>query len=426
MEHPLSSSGASLCPQCKAFLPEHHGFVTWCDQCDWNVDPSVKEPLSLYERLYRKAGRASGRRTLAALIKNGELKPVFSLRRLIMYFLCAVVHLISLVLMLAGLYVLYTTRLSLVPAVLGSLLLLLAWMTRPRFHRMKDTPLSREEFPVTYQVVDEIAASLNARSVSGIVPWAAYNAAFGQYGPRRKSYLFLGIPLLSVLNKQEWVALLSHEIGHGMNGDPNRGLFFNSAINTLTVWHSIIRPERILGSDGYSFTILFMIPVNLMLLLLSKGVHLFLALLCHLNWLDSQRAEFLADRIAVEGAGKEAKLGLLHKLSLNSLFEFCVRKTINTRNTSPLLDEFARQAAALPEREHERLRRAARLEGSCLDNTHPPTADRIAFMESLPDREPAYRLSDDQFRRMKRELFSMQGDVERLILEDYRSNVLGY
>ena len=31
------------CPECSAKLPVYKGFVTWCDNCNWNVKPYKAE-----------------------------------------------------------------------------------------------------------------------------------------------------------------------------------------------------------------------------------------------------------------------------------------------------------------------------------------------------------------------------------------------
>lgn len=168
-----------------------------------------------------------------------------------------------------------------------------------------------------------------------------------------------------------------------------------------------------------------MLPVNVIFLLVSQLIYLMLYLICHLNWLDSQRAEFLADRLAAEASGKEAKLSLLNKMHLHSLYEFCVLKTINNRNPKPLFDEFSAQAANLPARELERLKRASLLNDSRLDTTHPPTPHRISYIQSLEKNKPRYELTDELFHQLKLELSSVKGEVERKVLDDYRGYLFG-
>ncbi len=38
-----TSTGVS-CPQCGALCPSDPRYVTWCDQCDWNVRPAGAVP----------------------------------------------------------------------------------------------------------------------------------------------------------------------------------------------------------------------------------------------------------------------------------------------------------------------------------------------------------------------------------------------
>jgi len=360
------------------------------------------------------------------MLQNSALPPRFPLRKLLTLGACAFVHLISLSLFICGVYLLITQYASPL-LVIGIILLLLAWSTRPRGYKLPAKPLAREQFPPNYQLMDELSASLGAGRVHGIIIDGKFNASVAHIGLSGKKVIHLGLPLICVREKEELAALIAHELGHGINGDLASGLFIHMAIHTLLTWYEVIKPDRLYETNDISaFIALLMVPVNAGLWLISKFLYGALMIICHLNWHDSQRAEYLADRCAVRVSSKKAVLSLLHKLHFGPLFHLHVQRAINNRNKPPLFDQFQRQAAHLPEMEWERIRRVSLKEDSRLDTTHPPTVHRIAYIHSLEAESPGCAITDDLYNRCKAELASLQPDIEQKTLDLYKSDVLGW
>ena len=54
--------------------------------------------------------------------------------------------------------------------------------------------------------------------------------------------LRLGVPLLTILDGQEVVALVGHELAHQVNGDATRGLVVGTALETLRRWYYAFTP----------------------------------------------------------------------------------------------------------------------------------------------------------------------------------------
>jgi heat shock protein HtpX len=54
-----TDNSENACPQCGAVLASPAGFVVWCDQCDWNVDPTAlkAESAGSLQSIYRRLGR---------------------------------------------------------------------------------------------------------------------------------------------------------------------------------------------------------------------------------------------------------------------------------------------------------------------------------------------------------------------------------
>src|SRR5262249_35252125 len=161
--------------------------------------------------------------------------------------------------------------------------LLLAWGLRPRFPKRPKNVLPRDAAPATYEFVSMVGAHLGAGIVDGIVvtPW--FNAGLGRVGWRRKTILYLGLPLTRVLEPDEFVALLGHEIGHRVNGDPTRGAVVGTALVTLRSWYVFTYPRQV----HTAVQLLATLP----LIVASTGARMVWTALIHLSFRDSQRAE---------------------------------------------------------------------------------------------------------------------------------------
>lgn len=303
--------------------------------------------------------------------------------------------------------------------------MVIAWITRPKPNRLPHLPLSREHYPNLYKVTDEISSVLNADKVYGIIIDEKFNASFSQIGWKQKKILRLGLPLLSVLNKDELVALISHEIAHGINGDLNRSLWVGSAIHTLSSWYQITKPDKIFDTR-HSTGAFLMIFANILLLLVSQILYLLLYILCHLNWRDSQRAEYLADQFAAKTAGKAAILSLLNKLHLKDLFEFTILKVINTKRDGHFFEDFVEHFLMIPAKELERIKRVELLDTSRLDATHPPTGNRITYINSLNLDQPEHIIKNETYQLIVKEITKLHVSIEKSILEDYKLRYIQY
>jgi heat shock protein HtpX len=304
----------------------------------------------------------------------------------------------------------------------GVVLLALAGFLRPRFSRVPKKIVPRETLPTWYRVADEVARAVGAAPVHGIILTADFNASFSQPGfPRRKTVLRLGLPLLTVLDTEERIALLGHELAHGANGDPRRGFVVGSAVDTLARWYWLLRPEQIFDDNLTGLAWLGGVLGSIASLALSVIPWSVAFVLVHLFWRDSQRAEYLADRLAVRVAGTAAMLRLLDALHLGSTVHFTMQRAVlSPTGGGDIFADVRESVASLPERERERIRRVERLEGSQLDATHPPTAFRIDLIGSNPVQRPAVSVNATDARALDDELTPFQPAVHSALLDRYR------
>jgi Zn-dependent protease with chaperone function len=168
---------------------------------------------------------------------------------------------------------------------------------------------------------------------------------------------------------------------------------------------------------------LLVAPFNLVFIGLAQIPRVGAQLMAIVVYRDSQWAEYLADYLASVAAGKSAAISMLHKLQLQGIYEYVVQRTALNRDARPLFDELAHQIAIMPPRELERIRRVGLMEQSGLDDTHPPTHQRIGFMEKRGALEGRVRLAGEEWQTLKRELAQVHPWAEKMILDLYKANI---
>jgi Zn-dependent protease with chaperone function len=440
------------CPECHAILPVHYGYVTWCDKCDWNLCPQEPDlPQGLLESRYALLGKKLGKGLFDELAKSRSLQPRLNSSKVLAFAIASLVHLITLICGGVGVWLVVTSfagdQLQVPKLMLGAILIGVAWMLLPRFPWLYDDELevlARKDFPALYRLADEIARGLSSSRVDHIVVGCSFNAAFAQFGWQRKNLLYLGLPLLSILDNRETIALLGHELAHRVNGDPSRGFFIGSALNSLARWNRLLLPRQI--DDRHRLVLfilpaliamaLFMgftrmwlkefielvallVPVVLGMLILGFFARLGIIMLVHLLWRDMQRAEYLADALAVQASGTKAMLHLLEKMHLAGTFGLVLHQFALNNRKRNLFEELRNHIAQVPQRELERIRRIERLEATRLDDTHPPTVYRIALISERDVVEPKVTISPRLVERAQSELRALEPKIQSELLDLY-------
>lgn len=413
--------GKTYCPNCHSELTVNKGYVAWCESCNWNLNPLHNQAKNeafqdFYARISRKLGHE-----LLKFMKEGHYQSKLTPALCMAYILSGCVHLVSCAILVAGIW-LAIIGWGKFFFMLGSVVcLVVAWLTRPRFGRIQDPILPKEEWPILYKVVNDVASILQAKPVTAITIGYDYNAAFGSAGLRGDKYLRLGLPLFAVLNAQERVALIAHELGHGVNKDTSKGFFIGTAISSLAVWHDMLRPDAII-EESPNLVDIMMIPINLILLGMSRIIYGIMYILAHMLFQDSQRAEYMADYLATTVSGVKAKVSLLEKNHLGQYYQYVMQRALITKDHTTLFQELRNQFANMPEQEITRIRRIGRMEESRLDATHPPTAYRIEFLEAQGHVNPAYEIPTDDLQLLEQELQKLEEQFQPKILSFYKDN----
>lgn len=242
-----------------------------------------------------------------------------------------------------------------------------------RVHPPEGTELTREQFPELFADVDALSQSLNAPKVHTIVLTEDFNAAMSQnpllgvFGWYR-NYLILGLPLMQTLPRDQFLAVVAHELGH-LSGQHSR----------FSVW--IYRVRATWG--------------NLLDSLTDRGGRSAGVFRSFLRWYAPyydastfvlrRENEYAADRCSAEATSRQAAANALVNIELRGRYlseHFWPDITRKSRETAaPPQDLFFSMASALsspvPFQDGSRwLTEALRIETGYTD-THPSLSDRL-------------------------------------------------
>jgi len=383
---------------------------------------------SVFAQVYDSLGRRLGRRTFEQVRNAREVKPRFTAANGLALLFGLLVHGVTLAFFLFGLYFVVAHK-NPGYVILGLILLLVAWELRPRLGKRPKGSLDRSKLPATFELLDRIAASLGARRVEGVVVSPELNASITTRGWRRRTFVFLGLPLVAILTPQEQVAVVAHELGHAVNHDPRRGAFIGTALGSLQTWYYLLRPERVgrarparagRGDMGWLATLV----VSVVLTPVAWLIRQLWSLMIHLTWQTSQRAEYLADEMASRVAGSAAAASALRKLTLGSLFDDAVLASTTTEQRGKsLIEDFRRRVEEYPRGDLEYGLSKETERGFRLDTTHPPLAYRVEFVMAHPA-EADVTLGWDDSERIDAELKGFEQAVRTWLIENYRSSLI--
>ena len=415
-EHPTH------CPQCRESLPRTGKFRLWCPGCEWNLqgEPTARivwnRKGSLFSRALRSFGNRFATAQFEALLKVDEtvLRPRLTRSKLLAYGLALLVSVVYVGLLAAGLMLIWPLRMP--QTIVGIFLVLLFVAVRPRWRKPDgERRLARVEAPGLFALVDQVSAALGTRAPDCIAIDGTFNATFGTVGPFRRSILTIGLPLWCLLSGQQRVALVGHELAHGINNDPLRGTILAAATQMLFSWIAMVRPDRLVGATPNVFVALAEFPFRLGLLLIAKLLHLWATALLALIWHESQRAEYLADAIGARASGTGPARELFERIAYaDCVVAVAERIAYQIRGESDFFEDFPRYVADLPDLERERLKRQALRAGVQFDSSHPPNAFRLRMLarNDLPVRvvltPQASKAIDEELRAMRPQ---MQGSL---------------
>lgn len=404
-----TDQGATRCPQCAHQLPADPLYVTWCDQCDWNVDPTGPTDKTPAWRLRLEHRLAD---TLYRELEQGKIhRPGWDAARVAAYLLSAVILLLPLAGLLGGIALLVFYRPLWLSAPLSLIAFGVALLLRPRANQLdSDTQLiHREQAPLLFALLDKIAAAVGTTPVGAVALDAEPNVYYARVGWRFTPVIGIGLSAWMGLRPQERVAVLAHEFGHGRNGDARHGWVVNSAAAILDELDETFseqpydryREEAAYLTDSGTAASLITRFVNATVGGAVRGVQW---VLTRIDLRSRQRAEYLADRRSAEIAGSEAGARALERLVLMESSHRALQQAVRFSSEVDPLEAATRTVNEIPAREVERRLRVSGLRDSRIDASHPPTNLRVKLIRARPAQSALVVLANDQSRAIDREL----------------------
>ncbi|TDD27570.1 hypothetical protein E1218_09925 [Kribbella turkmenica] len=417
-----SAGEVTNCPECGHQIRVDRRYVTWCDKCDWNVDPSPVEDSTPAWRLKLEHRLAE---SLYRELETGAVhRPGWDAARIAAHVLSALILLVPLACLLAGIALLALYRPLWLSVPLALLAFCLTFLLRPRLGRLPtDAQLvHRDQAPVLFRVLDEVATAVGTRKATAVVVDADANISYQQVGWRFRPVVGIGLPLWAGLRPQERVAVLAHEFGHGRNGDAGSSWLLAGAWSVLDELHQTFseqhgdRIRREEGYEDYTGATFASRLVNATVGGLVRGIAW---LLLRLELRSGQREEYLADRRSGEIAGSEAAARALERLLLADRAYHAMERALRFPGDVSSLEAVRRSVSEVPAREIERHVRASRARETRTDASHPPTYLRIKLLRARPATTARVVLGISESAAIDREL----ADPAHRVLAELRSEL---
>lgn len=394
----MTEQRTQLCPDCGREVDCNPSFPRWCPACDWNLDPLPARPRRGARRVAEKAADRLARRLYEQIRARPPRGRGGYLSRLLTWSLACYVHLLTAA-MAVGAVLLIVPGLGLAAPVrvLGAVLLGGPALYVQPFRRRERQPyaaIGRADAPALFALVDEVARDIGGPAVDSIVVTAEFNASYFKLSTRRPA-IAIGLTLWSILEPQEWVALLGHELGHRVNGDLRRTAFVGRAIASVRRWRLLLEPgyrparQRMAGGFGTGPVILAELLLPLVLIPLALLVETFGNGMQLLVYRQGQRSEYYADDLSAATAGTAAAVSLLNKMLIGDSCEQVMLHARRHRPDTNVWQAVREFAESVPEMEWQRRSRLAARSMQRVDISHPPTQLRARMLRDRPAREPS-------------------------------------
>ena len=387
------------CPQCGHQLSSDPRYITWCDRCDWNVDPTpaerFPEPTWRLEQEQRLAG------TLSRELERGAVhSPGWPPARASAFLLALPILVLPLPGLIGGLALLVFYRPVWLGIVLAAIVLTLTAAFRPRVIQLPPGAqlVARDSAPHLYDVLDRLTTATGTPPIRAVAVTTEPVISVDRIGWRYRRTLQLGMPLWSGLNPQERIAAVAHEAY-----DDKLAIHeyvVRGAREILGRLNESFRPgpldevryDVVRRASGNDLVIVGTTDDQVVNYYLTKfanavfgpPVRGYRRLLDRLNFAGRQRTEYLNDRKTAELAGSEAAAGALERSLLADTTYRALERAIRFNTGIEPLEALRHSAATTPQHELNRRIRLSQLHNTRSDATHPPTHLRTTLLRQSP------------------------------------------
>jgi Zn-dependent protease with chaperone function len=410
------------CPQCGQALVRAAEIPPWCPDCEWNLgayeEPRDEEYLSRRQRrqLRRDHHRvfALNQQLFDDLRATRPTRPGWTQDKLILLASSVALLMMSIACIVVGIVLVLIFRDFLfVP---GIILVLIGIELRPRAprYRAEFGQLSRDEAPRTFELIERVAAAIDAPMPDTVVIDERYNAACGQSGFRRRRFLIVGLPLWVGLGAQGRVALLGHELGHLINGDPAQALLTQPALTTFGRLAQIFEPQSLVPGRGL-VSLMAKVPLYGVFWPISRLFWLLHSRMHAVAARDSRRAEYFADIVALATAGTDGANEVTEALLYDEPIYTAVRRAAKSSTDAGDWRAAAMSAADQARTRARRYEQRTIRRATSLFASHPPDGFRARLIRSWPAEQPRLSISAAEWRVSDTELAGHYRRVARAL-----------
>jgi heat shock protein HtpX len=211
------------CPRCDGRLTNVGDGPPWCTACEWNLDAFESPPTERATALLRRSHNLAftlNARVFDELRVSRPSRPRWTWTKVLLTAVSVTLAVGVLAMVGGGIYLITAAPFGW--KIVGLFLVLIGIELRPRVPRLRAElgRTERADAPALFSIIDEVAGKVGAPRIDLLVLDESYNAWCGRFGIRRRCVLGLGLPLWGALSADGRLALLGHELGHLVNGDP--------------------------------------------------------------------------------------------------------------------------------------------------------------------------------------------------------------
>jgi heat shock protein HtpX len=378
---------------------------------------------SVLESLYESMSKRQSQHLFDQVVRAESLRPTMSRTLALAIAFATLVYLILVGIGLLGIGLLVAGLSNWFALIGAAICFALVWYSMPRLPRVDGKIISRAACPTLYRIFDRVSAALNARPVDGIVLDENYNAAYSVVGWQRQQIVYIGLPLFYSLDGQERVAIIAHELAHGVNNDPARGFFLSTAFGMLARWHEVLTPDKELALGEADNLLEFAFNISnwittIALVAFSQIPRFGAWVMIHLFWRASQRAEYLADYLATTVSGTDAMTQALNKMQRGDTHTWTLVQKIAVGSAKFNLFDELRQSINAETEPFEEDSEEARI-----DTTHPPTKFRVAFLSARRVAGAKIVVASTEWAQVDRELAPVQKEIQEKLAERYQRSL---
>ncbi len=332
-----------------------------------------------------------------AKVDGAKRRTRFSLRLIIAYFFAAIFLYSAYAVLALGLYIIVWSFGQILPVIFGAIILFVGYLLLPKRGKNTEKTFRRNDFPVLFGLMDEIAKAANTTSPDGLHLDSDPNAYIAHFRPWMKPsewVVGIGFTIWEALDDQEKIAVLAHEMSHKVNDDPNRNSILGDAQKVIGAQLNILNAPRLVRNSGFMEAI-----TDLVIWLLSKSLVAIYKFILRAIYFESQRAEYRADALGTLISGKRAYTGVLEKLTRGHLAQRAVLDLFPyTKNQDgTVFDHMGKAIASADQKTCQDLLDRAAKELQRTDLSHPPTHMRLEFVQSLSEDYEAGLVRSESF-----------------------------